>query len=52
MTAPDRTAANPRWFRRVLGTYPTGVCVIRAIHPDGSPVGMAVGSFTAAKRLP
>jgi flavin reductase (DIM6/NTAB) family NADH-FMN oxidoreductase RutF len=52
MTAPDRTAANPRWFRRVLGTYPTGVCVITAIHPDGSPVGMAVGSFTSVSLDP
>jgi flavin reductase (DIM6/NTAB) family NADH-FMN oxidoreductase RutF len=53
MTAPDSmTAVNPRWFRQVLGTYPTGVCVITAIHPDGAPVGMAVGSFTSVSLDP
>lgn len=53
MTAPDsRPAVTPRWFRQVLGTYPTGVCVITAIHPDDTPVGMAVGSFTSVSLDP
>lgn len=33
-------------YRRVLGNYPTGVCVITALI-DGEPVGMVVGSFTS-----
>lgn len=39
-------------FRRVLGQYPTGVCVITAIGPDGEPVGMTVGSFTSVSLDP
>lgn len=31
-------------FRQVLGHFPTGVCVVAAMH-DGAPVGMAIGSF-------
>ena len=39
-------------FRRVLGHYPTGVCVVTAIGPDGRPVGMTVGSFTSVSLDP
>jgi len=39
-------------FRRVLGHYPTGVCVVTAIEPDGDPVGMVVGSFTSVSLDP
>jgi flavin reductase (DIM6/NTAB) family NADH-FMN oxidoreductase RutF len=53
MTVPDSgPAVTPRWFRQVLGTYPTGVCVITAIGPDGVPAGMAVGSFTSVSLDP
>ncbi|RSN45192.1 flavin reductase [Amycolatopsis sp. WAC 04197] len=39
-------------FRRVLGQYPTGVCVITGIGPDGKPVGMTVGTFTSVSLDP
>jgi 3-hydroxy-9,10-secoandrosta-1,3,5(10)-triene-9,17-dione monooxygenase reductase component len=39
-------------FRHVLGHYPTGVCVVTAVDPDGSPVGMVVGSFTSVSLAP
>ena len=39
-------------FRRVLGHYPTGVCVVTAIEPDGSPAAMVVGSFTSVSLDP
>jgi flavin reductase (DIM6/NTAB) family NADH-FMN oxidoreductase RutF/DNA-binding IclR family transcriptional regulator len=39
-------------FRQVLGQYPTGVCVVTAIGPDGRPVGMSVGSFTSVSLDP
>ncbi|GAB3200896.1 hypothetical protein GCM10027062_21630 [Nocardioides hungaricus] len=39
-------------FRQVLGHYPTGVTVVTALHPDGEPVGMAVGSFTSVSLDP
>jgi 3-hydroxy-9,10-secoandrosta-1,3,5(10)-triene-9,17-dione monooxygenase reductase component len=37
-------------FRRVLGHYPTGVCVVTAMADD--PVGMVVGSFTSVSLEP
>lgn len=39
-------------FRRVLGHYPTGVCVVTAAGEDGAPVGMVVGSFTSVSLDP
>jgi 3-hydroxy-9,10-secoandrosta-1,3,5(10)-triene-9,17-dione monooxygenase reductase component len=39
-------------FRRILGHYPTGVCVISAVEEGGAPVGMAVGSFTSVSLDP
>jgi flavin reductase (DIM6/NTAB) family NADH-FMN oxidoreductase RutF/DNA-binding IclR family transcriptional regulator len=46
------TVIDSGHFRRVLGQYPTGVCVITAIGPDGHPVGMTVGSFTSVSLDP
>ena len=45
-------AKNPKWFRQVLGQYPTGVCVVTAIQLDGQPVAMVVGSFTSVSLNP
>lgn len=45
-------ATDPGTFRKVLGHYPTGVCVITAMQPDGTPAGMAVGSFTSVSLNP
>lgn len=39
-------------FRRVLGHYPTGVCVITAQEGDGTASGMVVGSFTSVSLDP
>jgi flavin reductase (DIM6/NTAB) family NADH-FMN oxidoreductase RutF len=47
LVAADRCATDPTWFRKVLGRYPTGVCVVTAVEPDGQPVGMTVGTFTS-----
>jgi 3-hydroxy-9,10-secoandrosta-1,3,5(10)-triene-9,17-dione monooxygenase reductase component len=38
---------DPRHFRDVLGSYPTGVCVITSIAATGERWGLAVGSFTS-----
>jgi 3-hydroxy-9,10-secoandrosta-1,3,5(10)-triene-9,17-dione monooxygenase reductase component len=38
---------DPRHFRNVLGTWPTGVCVITAIDADGQRHGLVVGSFSS-----
>lgn len=39
-------------FRRVLGHYPTGVCVVTAIQSNGTPAAMVVGSFTSVSLDP
>ncbi|CAN5366187.1 flavin reductase family protein [soil metagenome] len=39
-------------FRRVLGHYPTGVCVVTAIEPDGTKAALVVGSFTSVSLDP
>lgn len=39
-------------FRQVLGHYPTGVCVVTAVEPDGTAAGMVVGSFTSVSLDP
>jgi flavin reductase (DIM6/NTAB) family NADH-FMN oxidoreductase RutF len=38
-------------YRQVLGHFPTGVTVITSVA-DGSPVGMAVGSFSSLSLEP
>jgi flavin reductase (DIM6/NTAB) family NADH-FMN oxidoreductase RutF len=40
------------WYRRVLGQYPTGVCVVAADAPNTGPCGMVVGSFTSVSLDP
>lgn len=42
----DSTTFDAAKFRQVLGHFPTGVTVITAIA-DGSPIGLAVGSFAS-----
>jgi flavin reductase (DIM6/NTAB) family NADH-FMN oxidoreductase RutF len=48
-TAPAFDAAT---FRRVLGHYPTGVCIVTAMEAGETPAGMAVGSFTSVSLDP
>ena len=48
----DGTPFDVLHFREVLGQYPTGVCVVTAIHAEGFPVGMAVGTFTSVSLDP
>lgn len=40
------------WFRKVLGQYPTGVCIVTSIDEAGAPGGMVVGSFTSVSLAP
>jgi flavin reductase (DIM6/NTAB) family NADH-FMN oxidoreductase RutF len=39
-------------FRKVMGHYPTGVCVITSIAPGGAAVGLTVGTFTSVSLNP
>src|SRR5690606_35614893 len=52
MNVDPGSAPDPSQFRRVLGQYPTGVCVITALQPDGQPTGMVIGSFTSVSLDP
>lgn len=45
-------AIEPAMFRQVLGSYPTGVCVVTALDEGGAPVGLVVGSFTSVSLDP
>ena len=52
MSAPDvRPALDPSELRQVFGHHPTGVCAITAVN-DGTPCGMAVGSFASVSLDP
>lgn len=46
-----KASLEGREFRRILGHYPTGVCVVTAPGESG-PVGMVVGSFTSVSLDP
>lgn len=39
-------------YRQVLGQYPTGVSAVTATSADGTPVGMAVGTFSSVSMDP
>lgn len=42
---------DSRYFRQVLGYFPTGVVAVSAMD-DGEPVGLAVASFTSVSLEP
>jgi flavin reductase (DIM6/NTAB) family NADH-FMN oxidoreductase RutF len=50
-STPHGIAAG-RYFRDVLGNFPTGVVAVTAAGPDGEPLGMVVGSFTSVSLDP
>lgn len=52
MTATSHNVIEGGTFRHVLGHYPTGVCVVTAIEPEGSKTGMVVGSFSSVSLDP
>jgi flavin reductase (DIM6/NTAB) family NADH-FMN oxidoreductase RutF len=43
---------EPATFRQVLGSYPTGVCVVTALSGEGNPIGLVVGSFLSVSLDP
>lgn len=48
----DESTFDSATFRRVLGHYPTGVCVVTAVDQGDGPTGMVVGSFTSVSLDP
>ena len=49
--APPR-AARPPDFRSALGCFPTGVCLITTLGPDGKPEGLTINSFSSVSLDP
>jgi 3-hydroxy-9,10-secoandrosta-1,3,5(10)-triene-9,17-dione monooxygenase reductase component len=43
---------DPQQFRQVLGSYPTGVCIITAMDADDTPAALVVGTFTSVSLDP
>ena len=43
---------NPAQFRQLCGHFATGVVIITAAAPDGSPAGMTANSFTSVSLAP
>lgn len=48
---PKSPEIDGQLYRKVLGQYPTGVCVVTAVLGD-DPVAMVVGSFTSVSLNP
>jgi flavin reductase (DIM6/NTAB) family NADH-FMN oxidoreductase RutF len=51
VSPPIETAADATAYRRALGRFATGVCVITA-HTDEGPYGITVNSFTSVSLEP
>ena len=51
-TDVTQTTIDAADFRKVLGSYPTGVCVVTALDDSSKPTGMVVGSFTSVSLDP
>ncbi|WLA67915.1 flavin reductase family protein [Bradyrhizobium diazoefficiens] len=50
--ASDSSSIDPRDFRNALGTYGTGVTIITAVAPDGTPYGITCNSFASVSLNP
>src|SRR5215213_5462371 len=50
--AREKTQHDARDFRTALGSFPTGVCLITALAPDGRRVGLTVNSFSSVSLEP
>lgn len=52
VTARERAQHDARDFRSALGCFPTGVCLITTLAPDGRRVGLTVNSFSSVSLDP
>src|SRR5258708_37031552 len=52
VTAPEKAQHDARDFRTALGTFPTGVCLITTLAPDGQRAGLTVNSFSSVSLEP
>jgi flavin reductase (DIM6/NTAB) family NADH-FMN oxidoreductase RutF/pimeloyl-ACP methyl ester carboxylesterase len=47
-----RTGSDARTFRDALGCFATGVTIVTAVTPDGTPIGLTANSFTSVSLDP
>jgi flavin reductase (DIM6/NTAB) family NADH-FMN oxidoreductase RutF/pimeloyl-ACP methyl ester carboxylesterase len=50
--AQYETGSDARTFRDALGCFATGVTIVTAVAPDGTPVGLTANSFTSVSLDP
>jgi 3-hydroxy-9,10-secoandrosta-1,3,5(10)-triene-9,17-dione monooxygenase reductase component len=48
----ETSEIDPRFFRDVLGEFPTGIVVVTAVNSGGEPLAMTIGSFTSVSLDP
>lgn len=47
-----QTGSDARTFRDALGCFATGVTIVTAVAPDGTPIGLTANSFTSVSLDP
>jgi flavin reductase (DIM6/NTAB) family NADH-FMN oxidoreductase RutF len=52
VVARERNQHDARDFRSALGCFPTGVCLVTTLAPDGTRVGLTVNSFSSVSLEP
>ena len=52
VVAREKTRHDARDFRTALGCFPTGVCLITTLAPDGRRVGLTANSFSSVSLDP
>ena len=50
--ARPRPSHDPRDFRGALGCFPTGVCLVTTLGPEGKPEGLTINSFSSVSLDP
>jgi flavin reductase (DIM6/NTAB) family NADH-FMN oxidoreductase RutF len=50
--ALPRPSLDARDFRSALGCFPTGVCLVTTVAPDGKRLGLTANSFSSVSLDP
>lgn len=48
----DESPVCPSEYRKALGQFTTGVCIVTARDEDNQPIGLTVNSFTSVSLVP
>src|SRR5260221_9468813 len=52
ITGDTPVTSDARSFRQSLGAFPTGVCLVTTVAPDGKCEGMTINSFASVSLAP